>query len=165
MNRPTVRFGYSKQIIYIKLSDCYVKKSGYNDYPLLTSILFWIFLLVLDLLCASALYELTLYTGSRLKRVRLQRALGYSKLIIYIKSDCYVKKSVTTTTTFNEHILLHLFTRFRSEKKLWIGTLFCGCAVVYAARTAMPLCALAIATEFNWNKKQSVSACTLQQRP
>ena len=46
---------------------------------------------------------------------------------------------------------------FRDEKNIWIATLFCGCAVVYAARTAMPLCALALATEFNWNKKESVS--------
>ena len=45
---------------------------------------------------------------------------------------------------------------FRSEKNMWMATLFGGCAVVYAARTAMPLCALAIGSEFNWNKKQSV---------
>ena len=34
-----------------------------------------------------------MYTGSRLQRVRLQRAPGYSKQIIYIKlSDCNVNK-------------------------------------------------------------------------
>ena len=47
---------------------------------------------------------------------------------------------------------------FRGEKKQWIPTMFLGCATVYAARTAMPLCALAMSNEFHWDKKQAVSA-------
>ena len=48
------------------------------------------------------------------------------------------------------------FVLCRFEQKLWIATMFTGCATVYAARTAVPLCIVAISKEMNWDKKQSV---------
>ena len=51
---------------------------------------------------------------------------------------------------------LYCFMFYRFEQKLWIATMFTGCATVYAARTAVPLCIVAISKEMNWDKKQSV---------
>ncbi len=39
--------------------------------------------------------------------------------------------------------------------------MFLGCAAVYAARTAMPLCIVAIGQEMNWDKTDSVSLALL----
>lgn len=40
----------------------------------------------------------------------------------------------------------------RSDKHIWLGTLFCGCAALYAARTSMPVTVVAIAEEQKWSK-------------
>lgn len=40
----------------------------------------------------------------------------------------------------------------RIEKKLWLGTLLCGCTMLYAARTVMPLCVVTMSQEFSWDK-------------
>lgn len=43
----------------------------------------------------------------------------------------------------------------RFERRLWTGTLFCGSTMIYASRTIMPLCAVAIAADQGWDKKES----------
>lgn len=43
----------------------------------------------------------------------------------------------------------------RSEKKYWIIALWFSCALNYACRTVMPLCAPAMSKEFGWNKTQT----------
>ena len=55
-----------------------------------------------------------------------------------------------------ELYFMFYFVLCRFEQKLWIATMFTGCATVYAARTAVPLCIVAISKEMNWDKKQSV---------
>lgn len=43
----------------------------------------------------------------------------------------------------------------RSQKKIWISIFFISGAMVYASRTAMPVCAVSITQEFNWTKSQT----------
>lgn len=44
----------------------------------------------------------------------------------------------------------------RQERRLWVGCLFLGCSMIYATRTVMPLCAVAISEQLQWDKTQSV---------
>ena len=50
----------------------------------------------------------------------------------------------------------------RQERRLWVGCLFLGCSMIYATRTVMPLCVVAVSQELQWDKTQSVSTCTCQ---
>ncbi|XP_064420281.1 solute carrier family 17 member 9b [Latimeria chalumnae] len=43
----------------------------------------------------------------------------------------------------------------RSESRIWMAALLVGTCLLYCARVAMPICAVAMAKEFDWNKKQS----------
>ena len=45
----------------------------------------------------------------------------------------------------------------RTERIQWMFAMAWGCTMVYAARSVVPLCAVAISTELNWNKAQTVS--------
>ncbi|KAL5022120.1 hypothetical protein ScPMuIL_001275 [Solemya velum] len=45
----------------------------------------------------------------------------------------------------------------KKEKKQWAVGLFAGCAVLYSCRTVMPVCIVAMAKEFDWDKTQSGS--------
>uniref|UniRef100_T1IKV8 Major facilitator superfamily (MFS) profile domain-containing protein n=1 Tax=Strigamia maritima TaxID=126957 RepID=T1IKV8_STRMM len=49
----------------------------------------------------------------------------------------------------------------RSRKNVWLGTLFCGCAALYACRTTMPITIVAITKELEWSKTDagSVLSC------
>ncbi|XP_077991629.1 voltage-gated purine nucleotide uniporter SLC17A9-like [Glandiceps talaboti] len=43
----------------------------------------------------------------------------------------------------------------RQEKRIWTAALFIGTTIVYAARNTMPLCAVAVSQEFNWDKAET----------
>ncbi|KAK7100472.1 hypothetical protein V1264_023423 [Littorina saxatilis] len=43
----------------------------------------------------------------------------------------------------------------RKEKRQWTGILMCGTAILYAARTIMPVCIVEVADDMDWNKTQS----------
>ncbi|KAL3098598.1 hypothetical protein niasHT_022834 [Heterodera trifolii] len=43
----------------------------------------------------------------------------------------------------------------RSESKLWTANFFLGTCVLYASRVALPICAVAMAQEYGWNKTDS----------
>ncbi|ESO07094.1 hypothetical protein HELRODRAFT_76708, partial [Helobdella robusta] len=43
----------------------------------------------------------------------------------------------------------------RKEKKIWIIIFFIAGAMLYASRTAMPVCAVSVSQEFNWTKTQT----------
>ncbi|KAK6048071.1 hypothetical protein COOONC_14424 [Cooperia oncophora] len=43
----------------------------------------------------------------------------------------------------------------KTETRIWTITLFTGTSVLYASRVALPICAAAVAKEFNWNKTDS----------
>ncbi|KAK2194165.1 hypothetical protein NP493_2g17004 [Ridgeia piscesae] len=43
----------------------------------------------------------------------------------------------------------------RQERRLWVGCLFLGCSMIYATRTVMPLCVVAVSQELQWDKTQS----------
>ncbi|PVD23171.1 hypothetical protein C0Q70_16434 [Pomacea canaliculata] len=43
----------------------------------------------------------------------------------------------------------------RIEKKNWTVMLMCGTAMLYAARTIMPVCIVVVAKEMNWDKRES----------
>ena len=43
----------------------------------------------------------------------------------------------------------------RREKRIWSSSLFAGCAILYSARTVMPLCMVKMAEELEWTKSQS----------
>ncbi|XP_002742075.1 voltage-gated purine nucleotide uniporter SLC17A9-like [Saccoglossus kowalevskii] len=43
----------------------------------------------------------------------------------------------------------------RAEKRAWTIALFTGTAITYAARNAIPLCAVALSKEFSWNKTET----------
>ncbi|EYC14353.1 hypothetical protein Y032_0041g486 [Ancylostoma ceylanicum] len=43
----------------------------------------------------------------------------------------------------------------KTESRIWTVTLFSGTSVLYASRVALPICAAAIAKEFDWNKTDS----------
>ena len=42
------------------------------------------------------------------------------------------------------------------ERKRWIVALFCGTIALYAVRTAVPLCAVAMGQDLSWDKQVSV---------
>jgi hypothetical protein len=46
---------------------------------------------------------------------------------------------------------------FRSETKLWTVNFFLGTCVLYASRVSLPICAVAMAKEYGWNKTDSVT--------
>uniref|UniRef100_A0A183BNM0 MFS domain-containing protein n=1 Tax=Globodera pallida TaxID=36090 RepID=A0A183BNM0_GLOPA len=43
----------------------------------------------------------------------------------------------------------------RSETKIWTANFFLGTCVLYASRVALPICAVAMAQEYGWNKTDS----------
>ena len=45
----------------------------------------------------------------------------------------------------------------RSEKNQWALGLFCGTAMLYAARTVMPMCVVTVSEEMNWDKTEAVT--------
>uniref|UniRef100_A0A1I7WUR9 Arrestin_C domain-containing protein n=1 Tax=Heterorhabditis bacteriophora TaxID=37862 RepID=A0A1I7WUR9_HETBA len=46
----------------------------------------------------------------------------------------------------------------KSETRLWSFTLFVGTSMLYAARVTLPICAVSMAKEYNWNKTDSVAS-------
>lgn len=42
-----------------------------------------------------------------------------------------------------------------SEKRTWTAALMCGTAIIYTARTIMPVCIVEVADEMKWDKKES----------
>uniref|UniRef100_X2ATU3 Major facilitator superfamily (MFS) profile domain-containing protein n=1 Tax=Capitella teleta TaxID=283909 RepID=X2ATU3_CAPTE len=45
----------------------------------------------------------------------------------------------------------------RYDKRMWLGSLFMGSMMLYASRTAMPLCTMAISSELGWDKTDTGS--------
>lgn len=43
------------------------------------------------------------------------------------------------------------------QRKLWIVAMFCGTLLLYAARSAVPLCMAAMSSDMNWDKEIDVS--------
>ena len=43
------------------------------------------------------------------------------------------------------------------QRKYWIVAMFCGTLLLYAARSAVPLCMAAMSSDMNWDKEIDVS--------
>ena len=43
------------------------------------------------------------------------------------------------------------------QRKYWIVAMFCGTLLLYAARSAVPLCMAAMSSELKWDKEIDVS--------
>lgn len=43
------------------------------------------------------------------------------------------------------------------SRKHWIVAMFCGTLLLYAARSAIPLCLAAMSSDMNWDKEIDVS--------
>ena len=43
------------------------------------------------------------------------------------------------------------------KRKYWIVAMFCGTLLLYAARSAVPLCMAAMSSDMNWDKEIDVS--------
>ena len=44
-----------------------------------------------------------------------------------------------------------------NQRKYWIVAMFCGTLLLYATRSAVPLCMAAMSTDMNWDKEIDVS--------
>ena len=55
------------------------------------------------------------------------------------------------------HRSMFLLCHNRSEKNQWALGLFCGTAMLYAARTVMPMCVVTVSEEMNWDKTEAVT--------
>ena len=49
------------------------------------------------------------------------------------------------------------------QRKYWIVAMFCGTLLLYAARSAVPLCMAAMSSDMNWDKEIDVSLTIIQQ--
>ena len=58
----------------------------------------------------------------------------------------------------NEHRKGDITFQWPEEKrKYWIVAMFCGTLLLYAARSAVPLCMAAMSSDMNWDKEIDVS--------
>lgn len=47
------------------------------------------------------------------------------------------------------------------QRKCWIVAMFCGTLLLYAARSAVPLCMAAMSSDMNWDKEIDVGLVVL----
>lgn len=50
------------------------------------------------------------------------------------------------------------------QRKYWIVAMFCGTLLLYAARSAVPLCMAAMSSELKWDKEIDVSPAVSMSR-
>ncbi|KAK7482245.1 hypothetical protein BaRGS_00026488 [Batillaria attramentaria] len=66
-----------------------------------------------------------------------------------------VHKSHSTVLIKEKHVPAMAKYWTRSEKHQWALGLFCGTAMLYAARTVMPMCVVTVSDEMDWDKTES----------